>query len=124
VPSLFLWLGSVWAAEPVHFADPHLKAVVEETLWISDPMPEDMLGLTSLAADSKEMTNLTGLTKLGYVDLRGSPLTAEACSTYIPQIVAGDPNIPVRHEIFPNGLTIDMGAYGGTVEASKSYSLR
>ena len=60
-PSLLFVLGSVWAADPVYFADPHLKAAVEEELWISDPTPEDMLGLTSLLADRKRITNLTGL---------------------------------------------------------------
>ncbi|MBP7053999.1 MAG: hypothetical protein KBE65_23560 [Phycisphaerae bacterium] len=35
--------------EPVCFADATLKAAVEETLWIVDPTPADMLGLTSLS---------------------------------------------------------------------------
>ncbi|MFH1719365.1 MAG: GLUG motif-containing protein, partial [Planctomycetota bacterium] len=39
-----------------------------------------------------------------------------------PCIDAGDPGSPVGAEPFPNGLIIDMGAYGGTVEASKSPS--
>ena len=61
-PVLLLWLWvPVWASDPVYFADPHLKAVVEETLWISDPTPEDMLGLTSLAAEDRGITSLTGL---------------------------------------------------------------
>jgi len=61
-PVLLLWLSSpVWASDAVYFADPHLKAVVEATLWISDPSPDDMLGLTSLAAEDKGITNLTGL---------------------------------------------------------------
>jgi hypothetical protein len=38
-----------------------------------------------------------------------------------PCIDAGDPNSPVGHEPFPNGGRINMGAYGGTTEASKSY---
>ena len=38
-----------------------------------------------------------------------------------PCIDAGDPNNPIGHEPFPNGGIINMGAYGGTVEASKSY---
>jgi hypothetical protein len=38
-----------------------------------------------------------------------------------PCIDAGDPNSPVAFESFPNGEIINMGAYGGTVEASKSY---
>jgi len=36
-------------------------------------------------------------------------------------IDAGDPNSPIGHEPFPNGGRINMGAYGGTAEASKSY---
>jgi hypothetical protein len=38
-----------------------------------------------------------------------------------PCIDAGDPNIPIGDEPFPNGGVINMGAYGGTAEASKSY---
>ena len=37
-----------------------------------------------------------------------------------PCIDAGDPNSPVAFEPFPNGDIINMGAYGGTSEASKS----
>jgi len=36
-------------------------------------------------------------------------------------IDAGDPMTPVGPEPFPNGGIINMGAYGGTIEASKSY---
>jgi hypothetical protein len=39
-----------------------------------------------------------------------------------PCIDAGDPNSPVGDEPFPNGGIINMGAYGGTAEASKSYT--
>ncbi len=38
-----------------------------------------------------------------------------------PCIDAGDPNSPIGLELFPNGGRINMGAYGGTAEASKSY---
>lgn len=38
-----------------------------------------------------------------------------------PCIDAGDPNSPIDSEPFPNGGIINMGAYGGTAEASKSY---
>jgi hypothetical protein len=55
-----LWTP-VRASDPVYFADAHLKAVVEETLWISDPTAEDMLGLVSLAAEDRGITSLTGL---------------------------------------------------------------
>jgi hypothetical protein len=36
-------------------------------------------------------------------------------------IDAGDPASPIGLESFPNGGIINMGAYGGTAEASKSY---
>ncbi len=36
-------------------------------------------------------------------------------------IDAGDPNSPIGLEPFPNGGRVNMGAYGGTAEASKSY---
>ncbi len=38
-----------------------------------------------------------------------------------PCVDAGDPMSPIGHEPFPNGGVINMGAYGGTAEASKSY---
>ncbi|MBN2271487.1 MAG: hypothetical protein JXN61_12785 [Sedimentisphaerales bacterium] len=38
-----------------------------------------------------------------------------------PCIDAGDPMNPIGREPFPNGGIINMGAYGGTTEASKSY---
>lgn len=38
-----------------------------------------------------------------------------------PCIDAGDPLIAVEHELFPNGGIVNMGAYGGTCEASKSW---
>jgi len=38
-----------------------------------------------------------------------------------PCIDAGDPMSPIGSEPFPNGGVINMGAYGGTGEASKSY---
>ncbi|MHC4583469.1 MAG: right-handed parallel beta-helix repeat-containing protein [Planctomycetota bacterium] len=40
-----------------------------------------------------------------------------------PCIDAGDPNSPVGDEPEPNGGRINMGAYGGTAEASKSGAL-
>ena len=38
-----------------------------------------------------------------------------------PCIDAGDPRSPIGYEPFPNGGRINMGGYGGTPEASKSY---
>jgi hypothetical protein len=38
-----------------------------------------------------------------------------------PCIDAGDPNSPIGDEPAPNGAIINMGAYGGTSQASMSY---
>jgi hypothetical protein len=38
-----------------------------------------------------------------------------------PCIDVGDPDSPIGAEPFPNGGRINMGAYGGTAEASKSW---
>ena len=38
-----------------------------------------------------------------------------------PCIDAGDRSSPIGYEPFPNGGIVNMGAYGGTAEASKSY---
>jgi hypothetical protein len=38
-----------------------------------------------------------------------------------PCIDAGNPMSPIGYEPFPNGGIINMGAYGGTIEASKTY---
>jgi len=38
-----------------------------------------------------------------------------------PYIDAGNPASPIGYEPFPNGGIINIGAYGGTIEASKSY---
>jgi len=53
--------GLVQAEDPVEFADPKLKAAVEGELWISDPTPTDMLGLTTLNASWEGIIDLTGL---------------------------------------------------------------
>ncbi|HOV76844.1 MAG TPA: leucine-rich repeat domain-containing protein, partial [Sedimentisphaerales bacterium] len=67
--ALVVWLlvcAPVWAEDPVHFPDPWMKAAVEETLWIVDPTPTDMLGLVSLECNcvwdqSKAISDLTGI---------------------------------------------------------------
>jgi len=49
------------AESPVEFPDKNLKAAVEKELWVSDPTPSDMLGLTYLQAGSQEIASLKGL---------------------------------------------------------------
>jgi hypothetical protein len=53
--------NSVLAEDPVHFADATLKAAVEEELYVLDPTPTDMLGLTSLYVTTLGITSLTGI---------------------------------------------------------------
>ncbi len=48
-------------------------------------------------------------------------LTWVADDVTSPCIDAGDPNSPVGPEPFPNGGRVNMGVYGGTCEASKSW---
>ncbi|MBN1507023.1 MAG: hypothetical protein JW955_09260 [Sedimentisphaerales bacterium] len=58
----FLWLPFAAGAEsPVDFADPVLKKAVEQTLWLVDPTPSDMLGLTSLRCCNSHISSLAGL---------------------------------------------------------------
>jgi hypothetical protein len=47
--------------EPVLFGDPAIKQAVEETLWISDPTPRDMLALTELSCVFRNVHDITGL---------------------------------------------------------------
>jgi len=70
IPFSLMWLpllcGLAWAENAVHFSDPNLKTAVEDTLWVTDPTPTDMLGLTGLtcngAWDLKHaIVSLTGL---------------------------------------------------------------
>ncbi|UCF15087.1 MAG: leucine-rich repeat domain-containing protein [Phycisphaerales bacterium] len=53
--------GTAAGQEPVSFADPRLKASVEENLGVVDPTPTDMLRLTQLYAAGKGIENLVGL---------------------------------------------------------------
>ena len=53
--------GMLYAEDPVPFTDLNLKAAVERELWITDPTPTDMLGLTSLQAGSLGIRTISGL---------------------------------------------------------------
>ncbi len=50
-----------WGAEPVKFTDPNLKTIVEKTLGVAEPTPEDMLRLTRLYAGAHDIADLGGL---------------------------------------------------------------
>jgi len=70
--------NTVFAEDPVYFADENLKAAVEEALGITDPAPSDMLGLTYLDARQREIVDLTGLehaTNLTFLDLHNNQIS-------------------------------------------------
>ena len=50
-----------WAEDPVNFPDAALKAAVEDALWVLDPTPSDMLGLTELSCVNQSVTDIKGL---------------------------------------------------------------
>ncbi|MBE0535112.1 MAG: leucine-rich repeat domain-containing protein [Phycisphaerae bacterium] len=58
---VFAAASLAWPADAVRFADAKLKSVVEKTLGVTDPTPEDMLKLTRLYAGAQEIGNLSGL---------------------------------------------------------------
>jgi hypothetical protein len=55
----------------------------------------------------------------GHWDAAARAWTADDVTS--PCIDAGDPNSPVGPEPFPNGGIVNMGVYGGTCEAGKSW---
>ncbi len=59
--ALLLAISVQIKAEPVYFADPNLKVVVEEALSLTDPSPAEMLNLISLDANDIDIYDLTGL---------------------------------------------------------------
>jgi internalin A len=70
--------NAVLAEDPVYFADPNLKAAVEERLGIIDPTPTDMRGLTFLDASEKGIIYLTGIetaTNLTELRLRNNQIS-------------------------------------------------
>jgi hypothetical protein len=58
---LVLFSAHAEAQTGVSIPDPGLKAAIEDALWVTDPTPTDMLGLTYLEGQARHITNLTGL---------------------------------------------------------------
>lgn len=59
--SLLIATTTATAEDPVNIPDPALKAAIEAALGIPDPIPSDMLGLTSLGTSNRKVADLTGL---------------------------------------------------------------
>jgi len=86
-------LGSLAKAEsPVEIPDPGLKAAIEDELWVTDPTPTDMLGLTYLVALYRQIADLKGLEYaanlqvLGLRDNQISDLTPLAGLTHLESL--------------------------------------
>ena len=69
---------------------------------ISDLAPlSAMSGLQSLVLSGNEISDisaLTSLTSLRYLDIANNPLSVDACTTYIPEILANNPGISIRYD--------------------------
>jgi len=89
----------------------------------ADPLFTDPVNWNANAPDDSNDSWIAGDYHLKSQAGRWDPNTQswDADDVTSPCIDAGDPNSPVGEEPFPNGGRINMGAYGGTTEASKSY---
>jgi hypothetical protein len=58
---LLLSAPGAWGESPVYIPDAGLKAAVEDALWFYDPTPTDMLSLTHLDGQARNIRSLTGL---------------------------------------------------------------
>ena len=70
---LGLFSCQILAEEPVGFLDENLKAAIEESLWLDDPTPSDMLELNELICVNQGIADITGLeyaTNLDVLNLR------------------------------------------------------
>jgi hypothetical protein len=79
--------GTAHPEAPVEFADAILKAAVEDTLWISDPTPADMLGLTSLTCVGSQDSGarIRSISGLEYaLNLQDLPLRAHRIQDISP----------------------------------------
>jgi len=61
IPLLLLFCARAWGQSQVHIPDAGLKAAIEDALWVSDPTSEDMLSLTHLDGQARNIRVLTGL---------------------------------------------------------------
>ena len=94
----------VWQHNLGHDLSNHIPSFVDAGAWQGATFIEGDYHLKSQA---------------GHWDSRSESWVPDAVTS--PCIDTGDPMSPIGLEPFPNGGGVNMGAYGGTVEASKSY---
>jgi hypothetical protein len=85
---------------------------------ISDVSPLSGLSVQSLSLSGNlisDIAALTSLTSLNDLDLANNPLSSEACTVHIPQILANNPGVYVQYDSCSSRrLSISAGV-GGTV---------
>jgi hypothetical protein len=91
----------------VHIPDANLKAAIEQTLGVTDPTPVDMLDLTSLAAYSSNIADLTGL------EYAANLTSLILSSNQISDISALSGLINLNQLILPENPLIDISPLGG-----------
>ncbi|MBQ6327471.1 MAG: hypothetical protein IJI35_00520 [Kiritimatiellae bacterium] len=99
----------------VLYGDPLLATGLADVNGWKDSYRFTAANLSKLVA-----MNLHPLSKAGYVGDDGEWTQSE--DRHSPAIDTGDPSDPVGAEPEPNGGVVNLGAYGGTAEASKSDS--
>jgi hypothetical protein len=78
-------------------------------------------GLTNLREASlqynqfSDISALAGLTKLMFLDIQGNPLNVDACTVYIPQIIANNPGIDIRRNACAQHRAMFSSTVGGQV---------
>jgi hypothetical protein len=109
------------ATDPVNVQAPYLASDIH--INYSDVFDEAWAGAGNIDADPIFADPNNGdyhlKSQAGRWDANEGRWTKDEVTS--PCIDAGDPKSPIGLEPFPNGGIINMGAYGGTEEASKSY---
>jgi hypothetical protein len=87
---------------------------------ISDLSPlSAMSGLQSLSLSGNEISDVSALTSLHclrYLDIANNPLSVDACTTYIPEILANNPGMSIRYDpCVSRRLSISAGIGGWIV---------
>jgi hypothetical protein len=113
VPSIrYSCIGGGWSGAGNIDADPEFASL---GLWVNRDDPK-----TVVTADHPDAVWVMGdyhlRSQAGRWDPKAGAWVQDAATS--PCIDAGDPNSPVDDEPSPNGGIIDMGAYGGTTQAS------
>ena len=86
---------------------------------ISDLSP--LSGMSSLRSlvlcgnQISDIASLSSLTSLDYLDIANNPLSSDACTQYIPQIVANNPGISLRYDPCVSRRLSISATVGGSV---------